>query len=461
MIFNKKLSGVFVFLVLFGLIAAGIAYKLTSDPALTQPHVVFIVMDMVRSDRLSMCGHNRPTSPVFDALAKKPGVQATCNAYSPGTWTLPSHASYFTGEEVPIHGADCILKPDGVDSVSLWGDPVRPLTGNIPTLAQRMRDRGYRTVMVSGNPVVSRWAATGLDRGFQVLRESRQFGDLYGKDLLAALKSALGEVPVDAPLFLFINIADVHHPWLPVPKNLEWVPPRPFLDNRPRISDNPYPRFFRGEMTDEERVSFLAHANDSYDYAVWRADNTLGRVLEILEKRGITKRPHRLIVTSDHGEFLGEHDLLSHGIFVYEPDTRVPLVFTSSSPSSSFKTSGPMAALASYDLALDGALRDIPRPVRAAGYPDGLLSRLFGDKLKATTAAQWNGDKKLFYINGEYSIFDLKADPDELDPHPLPDSHPLKKHFEGFVKQIMETSLRKTEPSKEMIEALRALGYVE
>ncbi len=461
MIFQKKLSRVLVLLVLLGLVAAGIAYKLTGDPYSTQPDVIFIVMDMVRSDRLSMCGHNRPTSPVLDALAEKQGVQATCNAYSPGTWTLPSHASYFTGEEVPVHGADCILKPDGVDSVSLWGDPVRPLTGNIPTLAQKMRDRGYRTVMVSGNPEVSRWAATGLDRGFQLLRESRQFGDLYGDDLVAALKSALVEVTDDAPLFLFINIADVHHPWLPVPNDLEWVPPRPFLDNRPRIPDNPYPRFFRDEMTDEEKARFLAHANDSYDYAVWRADKTLGRVLDILEKRGTTRRPHRLIVTSDHGEFLGEHDLLSHGIFVYEPDTRVPLVFVSSSPSSSFKTSRPMAALASYDLALDGALRDIPRPVRAAGYPDGLLSKLFGDRLTATTAAHWNGDEKLFYINGKYSIFDLKADPDELDPRPMPDNHPLRKRFEGFVEQILQTSRRKTEPSKEMIEALRALGYVE
>ena len=430
-----------------------------AEPAPREPAVVFIVMDMVRADRLSLCGYGRPTSPNLTALAREAGVSHTCRAYAPGTWTLPSHASFFTGQEVPVHGADCLLEHEGKESVSLWGDMVRPLTGQLETLAERM-SKDHETVMVSGNPVVSRWSATGLDRGFEVVRESRAFGDNYGLDLVIALEDALDEAGGNEPLFLFINIADAHHPWREIPRGVEWVGPRPALDNRPRIPDNPYPRFFRGQMDDAEREDFLTWAGDSYDWAVFRSDRTLGAVLKVLESRGITKGPHRIVITSDHGEYLGEHDLLSHGIFVYEEDTRVPFLYRNSESDTPLTLDGPVSALEAYDLALTGRLPNKPRPVRAAGYPDGLLSKLFGDRLVATTAAHWNGKEKLFYLNGEYSLFDLAEDPDEASPEPLPEDHPLRHSFEKFVRQVIETGKRSVEPTPEMIEALKKLGYV-
>ena len=462
-------------LVLAVLVAGGITYQLTREsepeeqpqpeeqppPADRPPHVVFVVLDMLRADHLSLCGYERPTTPNLIRLARRPRAASTCRAYTPGTWTLPSHASFFTGEEVPVHGADSLGDPEGKQSVSLWGDPVRPLAAGLPTLAERFGERGYRTVMVSGNPIVSRWAETGLDRGFDVVEESRQFGDLYGPDLVAALERALDRAGDDEPLFLFVNVCDAHHPWHAVPEGVEWSVPRPPLDNRPRFPENPYPRFLRGQMSDEEQAAFLAHARDSYDHAVWRADRTFGEVLRILKRRGLGDRDHRLVVTSDHGEFLGEHDLLSHAIFVYEPDTRVPLVYLSSNGKRPARCPEPVSAIASHDLALHGRLAERARPVRAVGYPDALMSELFGERLKATTAAWWTGQEKLFWLNGDYSRFDLDEDPDELRPGPLPADHPLRAKFEAFVEQIRATAGRSTEPTPEMIEALRALGYVE
>lgn len=468
-----------VLLILGVLVFLGIMYKINSSSpkgggpgfprkqgtpevakAKPRPAVIFIVMDMIRADRLSLCGYDHPTSKHLDDLARRPGALQTCRAYSPGTWTLPSHASFFTGEEVPVHGADCLLEHEGKDSVSLWGDMVRPLTGNLPTLAEKM-SKDYRTVLVSGNPVVSRWSATGLHRGFDVIRESRAFGDTYGIDLVASLEDALDEAGEEEPLFIFVNIADAHHPWRAVPDGKAWPRARPALDNRPRIPDNPYPRFLSGQMNEDERHEFLEHANDSYDWAVFRSDRTLGAVLRVLHARGITAGPHHLIVTSDHGEFLGEHDLLSHGIFVYEPDTRVPLVYVDSESREPQKVVEPISALSAFDLALTGRLPDNPRPVRAAGYPDGLMSKLFGEKLIATTAAHWDGHDKLFYKNGEFSIFDLEADPGELSPTPLPPDHPLRESFEKFVEQVIDTGRRTVEPTPEMIEALRQLGYMK
>jgi hypothetical protein len=74
------------------------------DPILTPIHgsnppaptVVFMVLDNVRADHLSLCGYPRPTSPFLESLASE--TTCTCTAQAPGSWTLPSHASYFTGQ---------------------------------------------------------------------------------------------------------------------------------------------------------------------------------------------------------------------------------------------------------------------------------------------------------------------------------------------------------------------------
>ena len=75
-----------------------------------KPNIVMIVLDTIRSDHLSICGYERPTTPVLEDLVRQ-AQAATCDAYAPGTWTLPSHASFFTGLSVPDHGAH--FGPDG------------------------------------------------------------------------------------------------------------------------------------------------------------------------------------------------------------------------------------------------------------------------------------------------------------------------------------------------------------
>lgn len=462
-------------LVLF--VAAGLTFQLVVRPPSEpdagdaggerRPDVLLIVLDMVRADRLGVCGYGRPTSPTLRDLSERPGAALTCRAYAPGTWTLPSHASFFTGVDVPAHGADCTTHPEKARTISLWGDRVRPLGEELTTLAERMRRRGYRSVMVSGNPVVSKRASTGLARGFQVVRDCESFGDLYGEKLVAALRDALDaserSPDSDRPLFLFVNVCDAHHPWAEIPPGLSWVPPRLALDNRPRDPQNPYPRFFRDQLSPREKELFLELISDSYDYAVFRSDRTLKMVIDELRSRGALEDDFRLVVTSDHGEFLGEHELLSHGTFTYEEDTRVPLLLwerRGGVARPAIDLDEPISALAAHDLTLTGRRADPPRPVRAAGYPDGLLSELFGDRLRATTAALWSGDQKLFWKNGTYSLFDLDDDPRERNPRPLAENHPLRDEFERFVTRVRSAGQRPSAPSPEMVEALKRLGYV-
>src|SRR5512138_3439180 len=84
--------------------AATIARKhLPRRPA--RPNVVFVVLDTVRADHASLCGYERPTTPNLEQLAKL-GATFSCDAYAPGSWTLPSHASFFTGVDVATHRVD-------------------------------------------------------------------------------------------------------------------------------------------------------------------------------------------------------------------------------------------------------------------------------------------------------------------------------------------------------------------
>lgn len=425
------------------------------------PNVVFVVLDMLRADRVTSCGYGRPTTPNLDGFAREPGTAATCRAYAPGTWTLPSHASYVTGEEVPVHGADFVMHAEGKRSVALWGEAARPLAGEFRTLAEDFRARGYATVLVSGNPIVSRRSGTGLARGFEIVRDTDRFGPLYGDALVAALAGALGEAKESGrPIFLFVNVADAHHPWEPIPDGLGWLPPREGLDNRPRVPDNPYPRFMRGELRGAERRRFLGHAADSYDYAVFRADRTFGGVVSLLRGMGLLDAPSRIVVTSDHGELLGEHDLLGHGLLVHEEIARVPLVFRASAGPVRLDASKPVSALAAYDLAARGTLPARAREVRAAGFPGWLLVELFGERLASARAASWDGDEKLVWSDGAYSRIDLAADPGERKPARLAADHPRRAALERFAAQIGETAERAGGPPKEMIDALRALGYV-
>jgi hypothetical protein len=424
------------------------------------PNVIFIVLDVVRADHLSVCGYHRPTSSALDQLVNE-GAFLTCRAYSPGTWTLPSHASFFTGEEVPVHRADFTLSPRGDNTLSVSGLQLCPLGNEFPTLAEKMKAAGYQTLAVSGNPVVSNWSQTGLLRGFELTRESMAFGDLYGPDLESMVKDAVLHIDEKRPTFFFVNICDAHVPWLPVPPGIRWLNARLGMQYLPQIPTNPFGRFFRGEMNEGEKTHFLQRATDLYDYAVFRADSTLERVLRLLSDKGLFKGDFRLVIVSDHGEMLGEHELMSHGVYTYEPGTRVPLLYLDQNRTP-IKMTEPISALHAYDLVLNGYLPDKPRPARSVGYPVYAPLKWFGNRHQVTMVSRWSGHEKLTWKNGDYMLIDLNVDPQELDPKPLPDNHPLREEFSEFVDEVTESvNTNIIEPTPQMIEALRKLGYLK
>lgn len=398
--------------------------------------VLFVVLDTVRADHLSACGYTRPTSPTLERLAAEGAL--SCDAYAPGSWTFPSHASYFTGRPVWDHGAHFVGDGALIRKLS-----IRPLSDEHPTLAEHHRERGYQTAGLSGNPVLQ--PESGLNRGFDSWRAPSQFGPWYGDAFLRELKDVLrSDLDPERPLFLFLNIADAHDPWFGVPEGLDWVEPRDEVRTYFRVDDDgdvlrgDWARYVLGEMEREEQQAFLTGLRDQYDYGVFRADDTLGRALEVLDDHGWTEDV-RIVVVSDHGEFLGEHQLLRHGRYLYEENQRVPLLVVGADEDIQFPS--PVSATAVHGLVLDGVYKHFP--VEAVAFPDRAWMEFSGGEVGgSTSAAIWSSEGQQLWMDD--SVIEGAAS-EELDE---------------LVRRTKESAAREALMDPQLEKALEAAGYL-
>lgn len=296
-----------------------------------RPNVLLLVLDTLRQDHLSAYGYRRPTTPRLERLAAEGALFE--NAYASSSWTLPSHASLFTARSVHEHGAGNVSLPF--------------LDGRFPTLAEVLRDAGYATGGFVANAF---WCGrqTGLHRGFL------RYEDFYGELGDAAARTVLGrrlayevlprfglvDIPGrkradevnrdllawlnqigDRPFFAFLNYMDVHGPYLP---------PTPYdgrFSGRPRAGHETK-AIELGVVTPEVTVpppEIVRRWVDGYDESLVFLDTEIGRLLDELARRRILDRTV-VIVTSDHGESWGEHDLIGHGNSLYLEQVRVPLL---------------------------------------------------------------------------------------------------------------------------------------
>ncbi len=477
--------------------------------------VVFVVMDTVRADHTSLCGYERPTTPTLKALVDK-GAVYTCHGKTPGSWTHPAHASMFTGVPVVEHGAIWVEDSEvELNPVT----KVRPLAKDYLTLAEQFRGAGYATAAVSANIILNE--PSGLLQGFDQKIIGKRAQQLRGDKMVKALETALRTAGDEKDLFLFVNLYDAHDPYPEVPAGLGWVEPQPVTHLEPNVTDRatPYARFLKGEMPEAEKGPFLQMVTDGYDHGVFQADATLGKLLKRLAKRGRDK-DLRLLVTSDHGEFLGEHGLLRHGGYLHEPVAGVPVVYLElrdgdvvvgrgqglggvepaelhkakkkkgkrkkggegAADAAGAATSGVGAGDALGVTAAEGAAlkelppRRLPEPMNtmdayslllAGRLPvDATLVQAVSEKNEShlltgeVSAAMWTSvtDKRKC-VGGEHVQFDLKADPGEEAAEPV--AVPLKDMT--VLCAELETLLEREAPDdgEEMTEALRAVGYVE
>jgi hypothetical protein len=408
------------------------------------PLVLFIVVDTVRADHLSVCGYDRPTSPYLASLAQREGVSYTCEAHAPGPWTVPSHASYFTGLSVPEHGSDAM----GVK-----------FADDLPTLAETMKAKGYQPVMLSANPTLSK--LSGLQRGFEFIKVPRTLTDMRGDEVRNELKQLIAGVDPAQPMFLFVNLIDAHDPYPRVPDGVPWVPAQPSLvyDVHEPTMDTPYHRYFRGLMTPDRQREYETQATNGYDYGLFLADQNVHAVIQLLRREGWMKNGFRMVITSDHGEFLGEHHQLRHGCWIWEPVTKVPFFYYDSASKERLDFSSPFTSLNAYYLLRDAKLPDAKLPVTS--YSNQRDNDI---KVGADMAALWTTpEEKLVWMGKDFLRYDLAADPAELAGQPIPAKHPqratLEKMAASHQAHLADVRARAIDPA--LKEQLVKLGYWE
>ena len=343
------------------------------------PDILVVVLDTTRADRLATYGYERDTSYQLDAVAKA-GVVFE-QAYTAGTWTWPGHAELFTGEPPWVSGAH-YAAPGGAS-------PVGAMRTDLPTLAEELSARGYRTVSHSTNKLLE--PGLGLTRGFEVAEVHRTDAD--------TVKAVRGELSRDGeqPLLLFVNLLIVHTPYYvvdPVPwsgrhrERIEGAEEGSVLATM-RVEVDGALAVDAAQTCGELRCNLawtqgevdlsgeLELLSDLYDGGVVQADNALRAVIGAWNRGGV------VAVTSDHGEFLGEQGMLLHQYVTLPPVLHIPLVVSGPGLPKGARVSQPvhLADLHAALLELSGqeqeryslldALEGTPRaPIQAAAWPD-------------------------------------------------------------------------------------------
>lgn len=239
-----------------------------------RPNIVLMTLDTTRADHLGSAGWAHASTPNLDALARRGVRFERCDSSAP--ITLPSHATILSGLYPPRHG----VRDNGTFV----------LAANVPTLAERLAEEGYDTAAVVSAVVLAR--RHGLDQGFRIYDDDLGAGVSAGTAVeerqaeattSAALATLAGLRP---PYFLWVHYYDPHE---------EYRPPSRFAD----AARGPH-RLYDGE------ISYM--------------DSEIGRLLAALPPATV------VAAVGDHGEMLGEHGELTHGVLPFAGSRRVPLL---------------------------------------------------------------------------------------------------------------------------------------
>jgi arylsulfatase A-like enzyme len=304
------------------------------------PNVILIVLDTARADRASYHGYGRATTPHIDRFALDGVIYQ--NAHSVAPWTLPSHMSMFTGLLPGQHGATWRAFGDP-DDMSMKEILNRSFSLEDPSrlLPERMRRLGYSTVGFTSNAWISRRTGfdTGFDSFYEMWNERKGLRTGYGSlppEIRTSPELDRGDAGlvllkfkqhvVDCggelrePFFLFFNFIDPHYPYSP-----------PGLFRYAFSGDRRLGEAIAGFEFDEmamvagDRPVDVASFNPFYDAEISYVDFIVGRLLSWLREKAYYEES-LIVITSDHGEHLGEQGFFSHQLSVEEELLRIPLV---------------------------------------------------------------------------------------------------------------------------------------
>jgi arylsulfatase A-like enzyme len=477
----------------------------TAEP--TAPNVVLLVMDTTAASHLSVYGYPRPTTPNLERIAAQGALYE--RAYSPAPWTLPSHASLFTGVYPAQH----------------WATYEHPLLEEShTTLATVLQAAGYRTLGISNNGWVG--PNTGLDRGFRTFMKVvlREFGfllrihkktqddsrpqkvmhpkeppydDAGARWTNELIRQAFERGSLPEPFFLFANYVEPHLPY---------HPPEGFAE-----------RFLTAGVTREEALQVphdsykvaagietlsdrdLRILRELYDAEIAYLDQQIGELYDFFAEQGVLERTI-FVVVADHGEQLGEHGFLGHNLNVYDELLHVPLLVCHpgviragtriETPVSTLDVFASLLAWALSDSVGSQALPSQVLPVSSiAASPDrALISEYyrpvfrleryrekmpevdvskFDRRLRALRLGPW---KFISSSDGRHELYDTGSDQAEsrdLYAERRQQAERLSAYLKSWAEEVQAASTTALESGElpemdpETLEQLRELGYIK
>jgi arylsulfatase A-like enzyme len=420
-----------------------------------RPHIVILDLDTLRADGLGCYGNSRDSSPNIDAWAAREAVLFSDHT-SMGNWTLPSTASMLTGLPPKSHGL--LDFPHALDARH------RPL-------AQRLHEAGYETLGRTEAGVLA--PQSGFDTGFERF-VARAEGHLslarkgWDQELnwLRRRDSA-------QPVFLFVQTYEVHGPFA----NDDHFddPDDPYtgpLSNQPVRNKHllEIMEASGGELPERD----ARYLRDVYDAGVRRVDSVVGRFLDALPEV-FGDEPYVVVITSDHGEELGERGVTGHHTSLHGDQLRVPLIIRAPGQTGGQIVNAPVSALDLVPtlLALAGLPRDESLPGRAlfedALEPDAIRVMQHDEHGFAIRLMEWKliEDAEADTRQLGVGLYDLSKDPGEwnslaeAEPRRLEFlSHELARHREQ-LKLLGVPRARGGNEDERLLEQLKQLGYVE
>jgi arylsulfatase A-like enzyme len=302
------------------------------------PNVLVVVIDTLRADHVSAYGYSRPTTPNIDDLAKE-GVLFE-NAIAPSSWSLPSHVSLVTGRYLHEHKVGNVQPEPWLG----WGNSG---LGGLPTIGEALQKIGYRTGAFSAN-------RTYFSKGLGFGRGFIHFEDYFNSPEDAFVRTVYGRE--FARIYLKRSNKSL------VKRVLRWLGWRSLLDQDAEGSGSYGGAFGIRKHSDEvnrevqhwidrdQQHPFFAVLNyfdvhdpyggpstyprpawaqesdiDRYDDGVKYVDDCFGELTKFLRQKELLANT-LVIVTSDHGESLGQHHLMTHGRALYWELIHVPLI---------------------------------------------------------------------------------------------------------------------------------------
>lgn len=297
-----------------------------------KPNIILISIDTLRADFLSCYGYNKETTPNIDQLAAEGTIYL--NNFSTGVWTPPGHASMLTGLYVQEHG--------------VYGD--NRLADNIPTIATLLKENSYQTSGFVNNSQVGE--LVGFEKGHDIFVEvwkgikPKSFVERFMKGVKRRMEDKLGfndmgakrtnelfsrwienEIDRNKPFYTFLHYIEPHNPLNPpAPYKNRYLSEKSFKkinkNKIEKVAHNPLICFVENINLNEEEKEYL---KTLYAEEIAYVDSKVGEIVETLKSKDLYNNT-MIIITSDHGEHFGEHNLWSHAGSLYNEVLHIPLV---------------------------------------------------------------------------------------------------------------------------------------